>query len=518
MELRGVSHRAVSDTALALRGIAKRFGVTEALSGASVVVRRGTLHAVLGENGAGKTTLMRIAFGMLQPDAGSVEIDGAPVSLSSSADAIRRGLGMVHQHFTLVPAMTAAENIALGGHGLFRVHEEAARVQALAERTGLGVDPSARIAALGVGAQQRVEILKALARDARTLIFDEPTAVLTPIESEELFGWLRRFVADGGTAVLVTHKLQEALSIADDVTVLRRGTAVLSAPAATLDVGAVVRALTGEERREDAAQQGRHATRSSRTARSSGTAGTEGSSRGARVASLDGATVLDARGIARVHPATLDCFAGEIIGVAGVEGSGVHELIRLLAGRLTPSAGSATLPATIGFVPEDRLRDAVIEEFSLTENLALRGAAARTGRMPWAALHEQARAIVQGHDVRTPSVTTATGALSGGNQQKFVLGRELHDRPSLVVAENPVRGLDIRAAEHVLRELSDTADSGSAVVVYSGDIDDLLPMVDRMIVMFAGRLREVPVAHAAVAGAMVGAKVGAEPDALVGAT
>ncbi len=503
VELRGVSHRAVSDTALALRGIAKRFGVTEALSGASVVVRRGTLHAVLGENGAGKTTLMRIAFGMLQPDAGTVEIDGAPVSLSSSADAIRRGLGMVHQHFTLVPAMTAAENIALGGHGLFRVHEEAARVQALAERTGLGVDPSARIASLGVGAQQRVEILKALARDARTLIFDEPTAVLTPIESEELFSWLRRFVADGGTAVLVTHKLQEALSIADDVTVLRRGAAVLSAPAATLDVGAVVRALTGEERREDAAQPGRHATRSSR---------------GARVASLDGATVLDARGIVRVHPATLDCFAGEIIGVAGVEGSGVHELIRLLAGRLTPSAGSATLPATIGFVPEDRLRDAVIEEFSLTENLALRSAAARTGRMPWAALHEQARAIVQGHDVRTPSVTTATGALSGGNQQKFVLGRELHDRPSLVVAENPVRGLDIRAAEHVLRELSDTADSGSAVVVYSGDIDDLLPMVDRMIVMFAGRLREVPVAHAAVAAAMVGAKMGAEPDALVGAT
>lgn len=515
MELRGVSHRSVSDTALALRGIAKRFGVTEALTGASVVVRRGTLHAVLGENGAGKTTLMRIAFGMLQPDAGIVEIDGAPVSLSSSADAIRRGLGMVHQHFTLVPAMTAAENIALGGHGVFRAPEEAARVQALAERTGLGVDPSARIAALGVGAQQRVEILKALARDARTLIFDEPTAVLTPLESEELFGWLRRFVGDGGTAVLVTHKLQEALSIADDVTVLRRGAAVLSAPAATLDVGAVVRALTGEERRADTVQPGRHATRSSRTARSSGTAS---SSRGARVASLDGATVLDARGIVRVHPATLDCFAGEIIGVAGVEGSGVHELIRLLAGRLTPSAGSATLPATIGFVPEDRLRDAVIEEFSLTENLALRNAAARTGRMPWTALHDQARAIVQGHDVRTPSVTTATGALSGGNQQKFVLGRELHDRPALVVAENPVRGLDIRAAEHVLRELSDTADSGSAVVVSSGDIDDLLPMVDRMIVMFAGRLREVPVAHAAVAGAMVGAKVGAEPDALVGAT
>lgn len=481
----------MSDTALALRAIDKRFGATTALVHASLAVRRGTLHAVLGENGAGKTTLMRIAFGMLHPDAGTVEIDGAAVSLSSSADAIGHGLGMVHQHFTLVPAMTAAENIALGGNGMFRSGDVEAQVRSLVERTGLAVAPGARISTLGVGAQQRVEILKALARNARTLILDEPTAVLTPRESEELFGWLRRFVADGGTAVLVTHKLQEALSVADDVTVLRGGTQVLTAPAAGLDVHALVRAVTGEERTGPPLRtRARPATRGPCVARLVGA-----SARDAR----------DARGVVRLQPATIECFAGEIVGIAGVEGSGVHELVRLLAGRLAPTSGSAMLPATIGFVPEDRLRDAVIESFSLTENLALRGAATRTGRMPWPALEAQTGRVIRAHNVRAPSPAAPIGALSGGNQQKFILGRELEPRPALVVAENPVRGLDILATEHVLCELGDSADAGSAVVLYSGDLDELLPMADRMFVVFAGRLREVPLDRSAVASAMVGA-------------
>ena len=291
----------MSDTALALRAIDKRFGATTALVTASLTVRRGTLHAVLGENGAGKTTLMRIAFGMLRPDAGTVVIDDRPVSLSSGADAMQHGLGMVHQHFTLVPAMTAAENIALGGHGMFRAREVAARVRSLSERTGLAVDPDARVSSLGVGAQQRVEILKALAGNARTLILDEPTAVLTPGETEELFRWLRRFVADGGTVVLVTHKLQEALSIADDVTVLRRGANVLTAPAAGLEVDDLVRALTGEDR---AGQPLR--------ARAA-------AARGASVARLVDACARDARGVVRVQAATIECFAGEIVGIAGIE-------------------------------------------------------------------------------------------------------------------------------------------------------------------------------------------------------
>ncbi len=487
VEFCGGAYRIVSDTTLALRAIDKRFGATTALVTASLTVRRGTLHAVLGENGAGKTTLMRIAFGMLRPDAGTLAIDDRPVSLTSSADAMQHGLGMVHQHFTLVPAMTTAENIALGGHGMFRAREAAARVRSLGEQTGLAVDPDARVSSLGVGAQQRVEILKALAGNARTLILDEPTAVLTPRETEELFRWLRRYVADGGTAVLVTHKLQEALSIADDVTVLRRGANVLTAPAAGLQVDDLVRALTGEDHAEQPLR-----------ARAA-------AARGASVARLVDACARDARGVVRVQAATIECFAGEIVGIAGIEGSGVHELLRLLAGRLTPFAGSAKLPTTVGFVPEDRQRDALVEEFSLTENFCLRGATARTGRISWPAIAEQTGAAMRAHDVRAPSPATLAGALSGGNQQKFVLGRELDAHPALVVAENPVRGLDHLATEQVLRELEHAADAGSAVVLYSGDLDELLPVADRMFVMFAGRLREVPVTRSAVASALVGA-------------
>lgn len=478
----------MSEDALALHAIDKRFGAVQALANASLTVRRGTLHAVLGENGAGKTTLMRIAFGMMRPDAGEVLIDGRGAHLASSADAIALGLGMVHQHFTLVPAMTAVENIALGGRGLLDLSRVSARVQELTARTGLLVDPFARVAELGVGAQQRVEILKALYSNAKTLILDEPTSVLTPQESDELFAWLRRFVAAGGTAVLVTHKLQEALAVADAVTVLRRGGSVLSAPATDVGLDALVRAVTGDE-----------------SARPTPATPRSPVARGVEVARLDAVAVRDARGTERVRDASFVCHAGEIIGLAGVEGSGIHELVRVLAGRLTPSRGSATLPPRIGFVPEDRLRDAVIEEFTLTENFALRGAAERTGQMPWPAITEQTAGVMRRHDVRAPSPATRAGALSGGNQQKFVVGRELDDQPALVVAENPVRGLDIRATEHVLRELAAIAAAGSAVVVYSTDIDELLPLADRMLVMFAGRVREVPVERAVVARALVGA-------------
>jgi len=487
VELCGGPDGAVTDIALALGAIDKRFGATTALTGASLTVRRGTLHAVLGENGAGKTTLMRIAYGMQRPDAGTIAIDGEPVTLSSSADAMSRGLGMVHQHFTLVPAMTAAENIALGGHGLFSAREAARRVEELAESSGLPVDPTARAGALGIGAQQRVEILKALAGKARTLILDEPTAVLTPLETEELFAWLRRFVSDGGTAVLITHKLNEVLALADDVTVLRRGRNVLSAPASQLGVDALVRALTGDDEGVEELAP--------RAPRAPGTV----------VARLDAAEARDARGLVRVQPATVEIRAGEIVGVAGVEGSGVVELLRLLAGRLAPARGAVQLPERIGFVPEDRLRDAVIEEFTLTENLALRAASQRSGMMPWAALRAQAEHVMHAHDVRAPSADAVAGELSGGNQQKFVLGRELDAQPQLVVAENPVRGLDIRASAHVLVELAATAAAGGAVVVYSTDLDDVLPLADRMLVMFAGRLSEVPVSRDAVARAIVGA-------------
>ncbi len=487
MELCGGPDGFVSDIVLALEAVDKRFGGTTALTNASLTVRRGTLHAVLGENGAGKTTLMRIAFGMQRPDAGVIRLDGRAVRLASSADAMTRGLGMVHQHFTLVPAMTAAENIALGGRGMFSRRTVDARVAALAERAGLPVDPAARVSTLGVGAQQRVEILKALARDARILILDEPTAVLTPSEIEELFTWLRRFVAGGGTTVLITHKLTEALTLADDITVLRRGHDVLSAPAADLTVDRLVDAVTGDSDGVDA--PGLRVTRTP----------------GQIVARLEAAEVRDARGVVRVQPATVALRAGEIVGVAGVEGSGASDLLRLLAGRLAPSRGIAHLPRHVGFAPEDRHRDALIEEFTLTENFALRDASQRPGLMPWKTLRAQAERVMHAHDVRAPTPDVAASTLSGGNQQKFVLGRELDDRPLLVVADNPVRGLDIRASAHVLRELRETAAAGSAVVIHSSDLDDVLPLADRMLVMFAGRLSEVVVTRDAVARAMIGA-------------
>lgn len=478
----------MSDATLALHAIDKRFGEVCALSGASLIVRRGTLHAVLGENGAGKTTLMRIAYGMLRQDAGSVIIDGVPGAFSSSADAIRHGIGMVHQHFTLVPMMTAAENIALGGRGPLSMQRVAERVRVFGLRIGFSVDPMARVDGLEVGAQQRVEILKALYRDARLLILDEPTAVLSPQEADELFAWLRQFVADGGTVVLVTHKLQEALAVADDVTVLRHGRSVLTASAAGLALDALVHAITGDEPVET-----RPALRS------------DSRVRGAPVARLEAASWRDARGVVRVHEANVVCFAGEIVGVAGVEGSGVHEFLRLLAGRLAPTSGTAILPQQVGFVPEDRQRDALIEEFTLTENLALRTASARTGRMRWPVLAAQTSAVMARHDVRAPSPATRAGALSGGNQQKFVVGRELDDCPAFVVAENPVRGLDLRATEHVMRELTASAEAGSAIVVYSADVDEVLPLADRMLVVFGGRVTEVPVDRMAVARALVGA-------------
>lgn len=478
----------MSSTALALHEITKRFGAVEALDGVSLTVRRGTIHAVLGENGAGKSTLMHIAFGMLAPDAGHVVIDDTLIEPQSSADAIRRGLGMVHQHFTLVPAMTVAENIALGGTGRLDQHRLEAQVAALASTTGLPVDPTARVADLGVGAQQRVEILKALYSNARTIILDEPSAVLTPQESDELFRWLRSFVDQGGTVVLITHKLVEALAVADDVTVLRRGRCVLSGLASTLRLETLVEAITGTGGGVPGTVRARRVADSA-----------------ACVAQLTDVTIADGRGTLKIRDASVMCRAGEVIGVAGVEGSGVHELLQVLAGRLPPTRGTVTLPPSVGFIPEDRQRDALIAEFSLTENLALRAAGTRSGLMPWPEFSLRTASLISQHDVRAESPSNTAATLSGGNQQKFVIARELADHPLLVVAENPARGLDIRAAAHVFRQLLHCADLGSAVVCSSNDIDEVLDIADRVLVLFAGTLREVPVDRTAVASAMIGA-------------
>lgn len=479
----------MSATALALRDIVKRFGSVVALDRAQLDVRAGTLHALLGENGAGKTTLMRLAFGMMRPDAGQIEIDGTARRWRSSADAIAAGIGMVHQHFLVVPAMTVAENVALGDRGVLRAfnpREAAERVRRIGAETGLVLDPDARVADLPVGAQQRLEIVKALARDARILILDEPTAVLAPAESQELYSWLRAYVARNGTVVLITHKLREALAIADEVTVLRRGRTVLSQASRTLVESEVIAAMIGA------------------TAATAIDVDATAGDRGAVVLTLDRVSVTDARGVRRLHDVSLEVRAGEIIGIAGVEGSGQRELLRVMAGRVVPDGGRVTIPRRIGFVPEDRLRDALIPAMTLVENFALKNAGEARGTMQWKSYEHGAQGVIRDHDVRTSGTAAAAGALSGGNQQKFVVARELDGSPDVIVVENPTRGLDIRAAAHVLAELRAARARGVAVVVYSSDLDEVLSISDRMLVCFDGRATATRVDADAVARALVG--------------
>lgn len=495
---------------LALEAIHKRFGPVDALAGASLRVRPGTVHALLGENGAGKTTLMRVAYGMLRPDAGTVRVDGTPVQLPTSAAAIARGIGMVHQHFTLVPAMTVAENVALGMRGRYDARTAAARVRELGARTGLVLDPDAPVHALPVGAQQRLEIVKALARDARLLILDEPTAVLAPGEADELLQWIRSFRADGRAVVLITHKLREALSVADDVTVLRRGATIVSGRAETLDEATLVPALLGAAADVSALEAGALDTGALAPQRvghaPGGTRAVDGTPATRPVASLRQVAMRDDRGALVLRDVALDVHAGEIVGLAAVEGSGQRQLLRLLAGRLTPSQGTVALPDDVAFIPEDRHRDAMALDLTLVENVALRGLAARRGRLPWESFRRATIDIMSRFDVRASGPAATGRELSGGNQQKLVLGRELADRPAMVVAENPTRGLDIRATAAVQHQLRAARDAGSAIVLYSSDLDEVLALADRMLVVHAGQVTLVPApTRESVGRAMLGA-------------
>jgi ABC-type uncharacterized transport system ATPase subunit len=462
----------VSALALALRDVHKRFDTTVALDGARCEVRPGTVHALLGENGAGKTTLMRIAFGMLAPDGGTVVRDGRALPHADQAAAIAAGIGMVHQHFMLVPALTVAENAALGGRGRFDPREAAARVQRVAAATGLTIDPDERVRDLPVGAQQRAELVRALAHDATLLILDEPTAVLTPLESDELYRWMRRFAETGGTVILITHKLGEALAVADDVTVLRRGRTVLEGRAAAVGEDTLVTAIVGH-------------------APAAVTEPPVGPSAGEPLFELDAAGWADAHGVMRLQPTTLTVRRGEILGVLGVEGSGERELLRLLAGRLAPSVGRLRRPSRVGFIPGDRLQDAIIPGMTLVENHALAEAAALRGLMAWETRGAATGAVLTSHDVRAAGPAATMASLSGGNQQRFVVGREHQLAPEALVAENPTRGLDVRAAAQVWTTLRAVARDGGAVVVHSTDLDEILAVTRRVVVCFAGTVREI---------------------------
>ena len=486
------------EPALALQGIDKRFGATRALTSASLRVRPGTVHALLGENGAGKSTLMRITYGMERPDAGVIQVRGVTVRLNRPADAIALGIGMVHQHFTLVPVMTVAENVALGGHGMLDVQRTIARLRELSERTGFALDPHVRVEQLSVAAQQRVEIAKALMHDARLLVLDEPTAVLPPSESATLLRWLRRFADEGNAVVLITHKLGEALSVADDLTVLRRGRTVLSVPAAQVSAASLTDAMIGTtdvhklDTREpdDRPREGDPARRA--------------------VFRAAGVTVVDSTGTVRVRDASFVIGAGEIVGIAGVEGAGQRELLRALAGRLPVTSGILERPKVVGFVPEDRHRDAVLLDRPLVENVALRGAGVRRGVIDWNALGARTESLMRTFDVRAAGSRAPMRTVSGGNQQKLVLARELSADADVearaIVVENPTRGLDVRAAAEIHDRLRCDRDSGAAVAAYSSDIDEILQLASRVLVVYAGTVRESPVDREAIGRLMLGAE------------
>ena len=472
---------------LRMSNITKAFSETVVLDDVSFRLETGSIHALLGENGAGKTTLMRIAFGLQAADRGTTTAGAPPRLIRSPADAINAGLGMVHQHFTNVPAMTVVENVALGGRGLFDEAAVSGTVREIGERTGLRLDPGARADSLSVAGQQRLEIVKSLAQGAQALILDEPTAVLAPAEATELLEWLRRFADAGNAAVLITHRLDEALRVADEITVLRRGRRVLCAPAKSLDKTRLTEAMIGES---DLA--------------GSPSPNMPPLSAGTIIARLENATLRDERGAELLSGVTLAVGRGEILGIAALDGNGQRELVRLLSGRARSDGGSVSIPGAVGFVPEDRHRDALILEESLTTNAALNGAGSRRGIVRWAEYRERARRVIAEYDVRGGSPETAARALSGGNQQKFVIGRELDASPEMLVVENPTRGLDIRASKAIHARLRLAAAQGVAVVIYSQDLDEVIALATRVVVVHRGRVRSVPIDRSVIGRAMLG--------------
>jgi simple sugar transport system ATP-binding protein len=474
--------------ALVLRGIRKHFGSVQALRGADFTLMPGELHALLGENGAGKTTLMHVAYGLVRPDAGVVEVAGVPRAIASPRAARALGIGVVHQHFTSVPAMTVAENVALaagwsGSRGALRE-----RARKLAERTGLPLDPEARVSDLGVALKQRLEIVKALASDARILLLDEPTAVLAPAEADDLLRVIRAFAAGGGAVVLITHKLDEALAAADRVTVLRQGEVVAGGTVAGQTAGTLARAMIGNG---DPVPEP-HAAEQPRP--SGPGPGSAAASVLVRLEDLE--VARDAGHGTAVRRATLSIRAGEIVGVAAVEGNGQRELLRAVAGRIRPRSGRRSVAGPIGYVPEDRSTEGLIAEFTLTENVVLGSHAddpwIRRGRVDWGAARAATAALLREFGIVAPGPGAPAAALSGGNQQKLLVARELARAPRVVVAENPTRGLDIRAAATIHARLLAAAAAGAALLVYSSDLDEVVSLAHRVVVAVRGVLIEAP--------------------------
>ncbi|MEE9416162.1 MAG: ABC transporter ATP-binding protein [Acidimicrobiales bacterium] len=475
---------------LEMRGITKRFPGVIANEDIDFDVRAGEVHTLLGENGAGKSTLMKILFGLYQPDEGEVLLGGQPANITSPSAAIDAHIGMVHQHFMLVPTLTVAENVALGIRSergpLTDLDAVSKRVSEISEAQGLALDPSVEVWRLSVGERQRIEIVKALFRDATLLVLDEPTAVLTPQEVDDLFVILRRMTDEGRGLVFISHKLHEVMALSDRITVLRNGRVT----------GQTVPAETSREQLAEmmvgrAVKLTPHRPEITRA--------------GVRLVIKD-LSVRGDRGTIAVHDLNLEVEGGEILGIAGVSGNGQRELAEAVAGLRAPEAGSIALDGNeitkdsvrvrrdkgVAYVPEERMRDGAIGDFTVSENLILvdhgNEVFSKSGLLNFAAIREHCTDLVERFAVKTPTIDTPTSSLSGGNIQKVIMARELTANPSVLVCSQPTRGVDIGSAEYIHERLIAQREEGTATLLISEDLDEVLGLSDRIAVMFEGRV------------------------------
>jgi general nucleoside transport system ATP-binding protein len=477
---------------LELHGITKRFPGVLANDHVDFELLEGEVHALLGENGAGKSTLMNILYGLYHPDEGEILLKGKKVSFSSAKDAIEAGIGMVHQHFMLIPVMTVAENIVLAEEPTYAgvmldLRAAKQKVRDLSQRFGLAVDPDARIQDITVAQQQRVEILKALFRGAEILVLDEPTAVLTPQEAKELFNIIKGLQAERKSIVFISHKLNEVLEVADRITTLRRGKKVDTVPKEGATEESLARMMVGREvlLRVEKSQ----------------------STPGEAVLRVEGLDVFDDRGLQKVRDVSFEVRAGEIVGIAGVDGNGQTELIDALTGLRSFAQGKIAVAGRevdhastsremldhgVGHIPEDRQRRGLVLEFSIAENIALHDYNSEPdSKLGWlypSRLIERARRLIKDFDVRGGGPQTLAGALSGGNQQKVVVAREVARNPKVLIAAQPTRGLDVGAIEHVHRRLIAERGDGRAVLLVSLELDEVMSLSDRILVMFEGEI------------------------------
>ena len=481
------------ENVIEMRDITKVFGEFVANDKINLHLRKGEIHALLGENGAGKSTLMNMLAGLLEPTSGEIVVNGQVVNLDSPSKAASLGIGMVHQHFMLVEAFTVAENIILGSeltkNGVLDIAGASKEIKALSERYGLAVDPSAKVADISVGAQQRVEILKTLYRGADILIFDEPTAVLTPSEIDELMAIMKNLVKEGKSIILITHKLDEIRAVSDRVTVIRRGKSIETveiAGATNADLAEMMVGRSVSFKTEKQASEPKEV-----------------------VLSIKDLVVNENRGVPAVKNLSLDVRAGEIVGIAGIDGNGQSELIQAITGLRKVESGSIELKGdsivglhprqitelSVGHVPEDRHRDGLILEMMISENIALqtyyKEPHSKNGILNYSNITSYAKKLMEEFDVRAASELVPAAALSGGNQQKAIIAREIDRDPDLLIVSQPTRGLDVGAIEYIHKRLIEERDNGKAVLVVSFELDEILNVSDRIAVIHDGKIQGI---------------------------